>query len=116
MICRVTSLSCPFDQATTRSTLFAPRDQHRNPFPVIPVFVAFGTKQSGIQRPAMSALREQSGHHSAPHAEIGWPGVRSMSMVETRLRGIKDAVLGHAAGLARAPHAIHLRICAATDD
>ena len=39
------------------------------------------------------------------YPEIGWPGVRSMAMVRTRSRGIKDAALGHAAGLARAPDA-----------
>ena len=49
------------------------------------------------------------------YPEIGWPGVRSMAMVRTRSRGIKDAALGHAAGLARAPDAIHFRICTAAD-
>ena len=50
-------------------------------------------------------------------AEIGWPGVGSTAMVDgTRSQDIKDAVLDHAAGVARAPDAIHLRICTAVDD
>ena len=50
-------------------------------------------------------------------AEIGWAGAESVTMFdETRSQGIQDAVCPHAAILARAPHAIHFRICTATDD
>jgi hypothetical protein len=50
-------------------------------------------------------------------AEIGWLGAGSTAMVDgTRSQDIKDAVRPHTAALARAPHAIHLRICTAADD